>query len=73
MTNIVDDLMLEARDAALKELEHLLQRVDYSDMQPCEVVAFVTLMRPVYERVQQKVRDDMPSVGPIPLKLVSAR
>jgi hypothetical protein len=68
--NVVDDLILEARPAAVDELKHLLSRINYSDMEPCEVVAFVTLLRPVYERVEQKFRDARPPVEPIPLKLV---
>jgi hypothetical protein len=67
---IMDDRILYARDTALEELKNLLGAVNYEDMEPCEVVAFVTLLRPVYERVVQKIRDDMPPVEPIPLKVV---
>jgi hypothetical protein len=48
MTNIVDDRLLDARDAAVAELKHLLGAINYSDMEPCEVVAFV--MKSVPER-----------------------
>jgi hypothetical protein len=60
-------------DVAVEELKHLLGAINYSDMEPCEVVAFATLLRPVYERVVQKIRDDMPRVEPIPLKSVPER
>jgi hypothetical protein len=48
----------------------MLSRINWPDMEPCEVVAFVTLLRPVYERVVQKIRDDLRPVEPIPLKVV---
>lgn len=54
MTNIVDDLVRESHQAAKQELTHMLERVRVSDMTPCEVVAFVTLVRPIFDRVQAK-------------------
>jgi hypothetical protein len=70
VTHIVDDLILTARVAALDELKHMLSRINWPDLERCDAVAFVTLLRPVYERVLQEVRDGVPPVEPIPLKPV---
>lgn len=56
MTNIVDHLLREnMHRSAMDELDHMLARSSYSDMTPCEVAAFVTLLRPVYDRARAEV------------------
>jgi hypothetical protein len=66
MTNILDDLVRDAHASALEELKHLLSRIDYPDMTPCEVVAFVALLRPVFDRTFE---ESAPPVAPV-LKLI---
>jgi hypothetical protein len=72
-SNTVDDIILRARDAAFEELRHMLSSVQFDDMTTTEAIAFISLLRPTYERVQQEVRNRQPPAEIVPLKLVGRR
>jgi hypothetical protein len=63
-TPSVDNLASVLRGPAEKELDELLGELRFDDLTTCEMLAFVAILRPAWERRQARQNP------PAPLKLV---